>query len=194
MNIIVTEKAPATDAVSVEEAKTHCRVTHDRDDTYFAMLIDAAVEYAEEYTGRTFRTVSYELALPSFPCGPIELPKPPLQTITAVTYWDGTDFQTMDEDGYFVDDYAQPAQLYPAIDTSWPYTQTHPYAVRVAFDSGYSADLSDPNFVIPARAKQAMLVLIEEMYNVRGDTVFNVDTAKMELSQKLLGPMRLVAP
>ena len=109
---------PALEPVTLAQAKAHCRVTTDNDDALFATYIQAAREYAERQTSRSFLQQTWRLSLGHFPrfshrvaqegfrgyessgyssgygCGswslpsPILLPQPPLIGIGDVTYLD----------------------------------------------------------------------------------------------------------
>ncbi len=81
--------APASEPLSVAEAKEQCRVTDGEDDSTIERLIVAAREFAEAFTHRTFIQTSLELRLESFPSsGPIYLPAPPYISMTSVEYQD----------------------------------------------------------------------------------------------------------
>lgn len=49
-----------TNALTLQEAKSHCRVTHNLDDTQITSLIDVAQEYIETITSNTFDKIYCE--------------------------------------------------------------------------------------------------------------------------------------
>jgi len=97
---LVQTIAPASEPITLTEAKAHLRVETDftEDDTIIGTFISAARESCEARTGRQLVTATYALRLGGFPCGDsIELPKPPLVSVTSITYVD-TDGTTLDPD------------------------------------------------------------------------------------------------
>lgn len=135
--------APAYEPISLNEAKLHCRVDVTTDDALIASLILAAREYVENQTHRALIQQTWDLKLDRFPCGPIELPKAPTQSVTSVTYLDGAgDSQTWDTDEYSTDLPSGPqaarARIQPANSYTYPQTYDEVNAVTVRFVAGYS--------------------------------------------------------
>lgn len=75
---------PLTQPVSVEEAKSFCRILGDDDNMIISLLIDAATDYAQNVTSRQLCTAKYEVVVGGKE-SPLLLPKAPLKTITSVT-------------------------------------------------------------------------------------------------------------
>lgn len=183
------------DVLSVADAKTHLRITHSNDDSYIAALISAAVQYAEEYTGRALRAKTLEAIFPRFPASwdsPLVLPNAPVSAITSIKYYDPTfTQQTLDPSLYWLDEYARPlATIYSDPDALWPASVEHPQAVTVRYVCGYDAALSDPNFALPPMVVHAVKIIVAELYNVRADTIFDVSVQKMRAIERLLFPWR----
>lgn len=132
-----------------------------------AIGIPTARERAEQETGRQLITAVWELSLHAFPAL-IELPRPPLQSVTWVKYvdLDGT-LQTLDPSAYEVKAYAGPAcrrgLVAPAYGREWPSTRDQVGAVTVRFVAGYG----DAGTAVPARLKTAMLEHIGGMFLYR---------------------------
>jgi len=105
--------APAQEPVSLEEAKTHLRVSHNLDDTYIQGLITLARQEYERITGRALITQTWKLGLDWFP-GIIYLPKYPVQSITSIvvagTTWDAANYE--------VDLISIPPRIVPV--STWP--------------------------------------------------------------------------
>lgn len=162
--IIITP--PATEPVTLAEARLHLKVDSTDDDTLISALITAMREQAEHRTGRAFITQTLELVLDAFPAD-IELPRPPALAITSVKYYDtnGTQ-QTMDAALYSLDSNSEPAWLVPAYGESWPATYGIPNAVRVRYTAGYGA-ASD----VPSAIKAWILSGLSTMYNIREQVV-----------------------
>src|SRR5690606_5862993 len=99
---LVQVSKTATLPVALADVKQHLRVEIAQDDDYITSLINAAVEYIEQETGRDFFGRTWDLVLPGFPRGKIELPRPPLLSVDSVTYHDTANAsQTLDSSEYY---------------------------------------------------------------------------------------------
>lgn len=154
---------PATEPVTLAEAKLHCKVDGTDEDTLITALIVAAREQAESRTGRALITQQWELTLDSFPAR-IALPKPPLVSVQSVKYLDvngtlqtlvSTEYQVVIErlGGYFL----------PAYGKAWPACRVQPDSIVVAFTAGYGAAAD-----VPESIKLWMKMAIDTMYKNRG--------------------------
>lgn len=162
--ILVT--APTAEPVSLAEAKLHLRVDATDEDTMISSLITAAREYCENFQGRAYVEQTWELVLDAFPAGDyIELPRPPLRSVVSLTYTDSAGAATVwDPANYIVDTASQPGRLVLAYDKTWPSVTLQPAGgIKVRFTAGYGTGAS----AVPARVKQAMLLLIGHWYEHR---------------------------
>ena len=159
---------PAVEPVPLSEAKAHCRVDTDSDDTYIASLIAAAREYCEAYCDETFVHTQYRMTLDSFPVE-IELPRPPMATagtVTAVvvTYTlENQTTATLSTSEYRVDRDAVPGVLRTNYNGSWPSHLLDYNAVTVTWWGGRDGDASS----LPQRFKSAVLWLVGYWYERR---------------------------
>lgn len=160
----------ATEPVSRQEAKLHCRViadvadvTANPEDTAFDAWIIAAREFAEHYTGRAFAPQTLEMGLSCFPASSdeaIDLDMPPVAAITSVKYTDNAGVeQTIPGSSYALSTYGDSRRLAPTYNTYWPTTQDVPDAVRIRYVTGYAT--------LPKAAKAALLLLIGHLYENR---------------------------
>lgn len=159
---------PIKEPVSLEEAKTHLRVTQDCtvDDEYILNLISAARRWAEMYQGRSFFQQTQKLYLNEFPFSDvdIDIPMPPLASVTSITYVDTAgDTQTLSTDVYTVDTAKQPGRVYRAYNQSWPSTRRQRKAVTIEYVAGYGTDTSN----VPAETRQAILIMIAHLFGMR---------------------------
>jgi uncharacterized phiE125 gp8 family phage protein len=91
---LVRSSDPAAEPVSLTDAKEQLRITHSDDDDYITALIVAAREWAEEFTKTSFITQTWTAEYPSWPVDRIlDLPRPPLQSVTTLKYRDADDAQ-----------------------------------------------------------------------------------------------------
>ena len=136
---------PAIEPVTLTELKAHLRITHDDEDSILTTYLQAARMYTETtLCWRAFIEQELELVKDYFPryqegSEIIKLPRPPLQSVTSITYRtrDGT-VETVDAADYIVDTDSEPARIVPAVDETWPSDSLYPVnAVRVRYTAGY---------------------------------------------------------
>lgn len=179
--------APASEPVSLDEAKDHLRVTGSDDDSLIASLITMARERAESICGRALITQTWELYLNEFPAGCIEVPLPPLQSVVEITYTD-TDgnIQTLASDKYTVHPEYTPGKICPAWATAWPGTRSIQSAVKVEFKAGYG-DAPD----VPGPIKQWILIYVGTLYENRESVVIGRYVAPLKFVDGLLDEYRV---
>lgn len=160
MGLAVTT-APASTPISTAEAKTHMRISHDDDDGYIATLIAAARDYLQSVCNKTFYTTTYTLKLDKFPLDDyIDMPMPPLVSVTGVSYVDAEGAtQTFSSGSYTVDTYPHPGRIYVDRSVGWPTTYDQRNAVTIVYVAGYAT--------VPDNIKHAMLLLVAEWYEHR---------------------------
>ncbi len=172
--------APATEPVTLAEAKAHLGVTISDDDARIQSLLVAAREWVESTTGLALITQTWVAKLDNFPPGDIlKLPKTPIQSITSVGYVDtnGAD-QTCT--GYTLDAIGE--RLYLQYGEDWPSTQGIENAVTITYVTGYG-DAAD----VPESIKQAIKLQVEMHYD-RPDTGYL--SALESVCTALLNPYR----
>jgi uncharacterized phiE125 gp8 family phage protein len=161
---LVLVTPPAQEPVSLAEAKAHLRVDTADDDALIQALIVAAREHVEHITRRALITQSWDLILDAFPAGEIVMPRPPLQSVTSITYrlQDGTAV-TLDPANYVVDAKSEPGRVVLVPGKSWPSEELYPASsVVIRYTAGYG----DPG-AVPVAIKQAILLLVGHWYENR---------------------------
>ena len=142
---------PQAEPVSLAEAKTWCRVDADdvTQDPNISGLITAARQYVEAITKFQLVTATWKLSLDSF-YDPeyssdtyngwtLRLPKPPLVSVSSLTYVDtGGTTQTIAAANYVVDTNTKPGRVTPSYTTTWPAARNVLNAVNVTYISGYA--------------------------------------------------------
>ena len=161
--------APTAEPVSLDEAKTHLRVTGNDEDLLIDALIKAARQHVEGRDGwlnRALITQTWDLFLDCFPKSselPIVVPLPPLQSITSITYLDGAGAsQTWVVTDYTVDAKSEPGRITPAYGKSYPSTRNVMNAVTVRFVAGYGGPVA-----VPGPLKLALGALVAHFYEHR---------------------------
>lgn len=186
--------APATEPVTLAEAKTHLRVDYSTEDAYITALIVAAREYCEQITGRCLAQRTFTATLDEFPAygADIVVPRAPLVSVQSLSYRDGNGVavtMTANTD-YRVTTSVLPGRIrLPVTTGAWPATRRIDDAVTIAFTAGAAT--------APATAKQAMLLLIGHWFENRESVVQGtISTAVQTTTRALLSTLRLgdIAP
>lgn len=164
---------PAAEPVSLAEARLWCRVDDDdtTQDAMILMLIGAMRRYAEDITGRAFVRRTLQLRLRGFPEDEIELPHPPLISVSSVEYTDG-DGATQNLNGspseYREDVDSVPGLVMPVYGGAWPATRGDLASVRITYDCGYVSVSA-----IPREVRIWMQARIATLYDNREHLVHN---------------------
>lgn len=180
----VLKTAATQKPVTVAELKSHLRVEHDRDDTYIATLLDAAINQVQEYTERQLLTATWTLLLDSFDY-PVKIEKPPVASIVSIKYYDEDNTeQTLSTDVYQTEVRTDPAIVELKPDQSWPdITSEREYPIEIEFTAGYtSADN------VPMDIKHAIKLIVGNMYTYRDDPPRKLGMTTA--SQNLLAPYK----
>lgn len=194
--ILIT--APVADPISLTETKAHLRVDNTDEDTLISGLIAAATAHLDGKDGMLGRCLvpqTWELVLDAFPSDGIEIPLPPLISITSVTYVDTAGVtQTVSSDDYEVDTANEPGWVMPS-DAGWPSTMDTINAVKIRFRAGYEGDedASPPGATgVPAAIKLAMKQMIAHWFNSRESVAIGVSTGEIPMTANmLLSPYRM---
>ena len=176
----------ATEPITLAEVRQHLRLPeNESEDSLLLSLISTARAYCEHYTRRALAVQTLEIYLDRFPGnGPIQLPGPPLRSVTEIGYKDTSGDETiLSPSTFLVDTDCEPGRVLPTVGTTWPVFTPYPTSpIRVRFVAGY-ADL-------PAAIRLAMLLLIGHWYENREAT----GTAGNEINfsvHALLAPYRV---
>lgn len=155
--------APTEEPVSLAELKLHLRVDADDDNDIITSLGIAARQWFENALDKQLVTATWRIKLPTFPSWEIELPYPPLRSITSITYKDSDlDPQTLSSSTYDVITWQTPGMIRPKDGYSWPATGIAPDAVTILFAAGYGAAAA-----VPDLAKAGIKLLAAAWYENR---------------------------
>lgn len=160
--------APTIEPVTLTEAKNHCRIDGNADDTMLSSLITAARKYCETTVcRRAFIEQTLVLRCDTIP-EEFRMPRPPLVSVTSIKYYDGSGVQqTLSASTYTVDKYSRVGKIVQAYGASWPVCRGHTNDVEVTYKAGYGATAA----TVPEMIRQAILMLVEHWYKHRGPVV-----------------------
>lgn len=180
---------PATEPVSLAEAKLHCRVDSAAEDTLITALITAARQHVEEITSRALITQTWELRLDAWP-RLLYLPRPPLLSITSVSYTnDANNTTVLSAAAYALRIGTEPGcVLFDGALLPNNVTLANLAAVKVRYTAGYGAAAS----AVPKPLFQALLLLIGHWYANR-EAVAAGNLGPLPLAvDSLLAPFRVL--
>lgn len=188
---LVRNTLPATEPITLAEAKAHLKVENSADDSLIESLIKACREESEEYTGLIFISQTWTLYLNQFPLNEddtwwdgmrtlpidyynksskIELPKRPLQAVTHIkTYSDEDVATTIPSSDYQVSTYSSPNPKKGLITLrdgkTWPTFTRNQDGIEIQFTCGFGGSAAN----VPENIKQAIKILVAHKYCNRGD-------------------------
>lgn len=160
--------APTVEPVTLAEQRQSSRIDDDRtgDDTLITELIATARRQIEDVTGRAFCTQTRTFKLDQFPDSDaaIYLPRPPLISVTSISYLDtaGVSRTLTVTTDYKVDATSEPARIVPAYSKSWPSTRDEIDSVTIVAQCGYGAASA-----VPTTLKLAIKLLAGYWYDRR---------------------------
>ncbi len=196
--------APTSEPVTLAQAKAHCRIDNDADDTLVAMYLQGARLEAEAYLNRALFTqqlqfnvtwappptatplvpqslITFPLNWPPLVKQPVYLPRAPAVSVESITWGPISDMQVADPDDYDLNLLVEPGyvavkpQLLPKIPQQ---------SMSINFTAGWSDN--DPT-LLPMPVLMAILVGTAHYYENRGDVPADMPQA----FYRLLDPYRL---
>lgn len=154
----------ASKAVTLAEFKQHLDFSEldaGNDDLLNAAL-STAIAMSETYTNRSWVNATFKGYADKF-CTWFEIYKSPIQSVTAVKYYNSNNvITTMDSSKYFVDAVSNPARI-QFIETPSVYNRPNP--IEVEFIAGYGSD----NTNVPAGVKTAIRLQATNHFEYRED-------------------------
>lgn len=186
---LVRTAPPAALFADLTLIKRHLRIDNLASDavlTHYASVAEQHLDGRNGYLARALVTQTWRLTLDSWPvCRQIELPFPPLVSVTSITYYDVANAQqTLAADQYAVvaNEFVGRVEATPL--AVWPVTYDRRDAVQVNFTAGYGAASA-----VPAPIMQGALLIIANMFANRGD---DFGAAFTPAIKNLLIPYRVV--
>lgn len=144
--------------------------------------IVAAREEAERQSHHLLAAGELMLILDAWPGRVIEMPYPPLRSVTSIAYTDESGVTgAVDMADVIVDAYSTPGRIALKAGASWPGVTLQAIGgVRITFKAGFheplAVDATAPEIaaaraLVPATARNAMLLMVGDWYEQREDTM-----------------------
>ena len=186
MALILTS-GPATEPVTVADAKAHLRIDGTNEDILIASLLLTARLHIEAALGLALITQSWRLQLDAWPTRPaVTLPLHPVSAITSITTTaaDGT-ITTLAPSATLLD--TGPPPRIVRTGPAWPQITAVANGIAIAFTAGFGPAPAD----VPAPIRQAMLLLAAHWYEHRDPIeIGEPDTAIPKAVSDLVRPYR----
>lgn len=172
--------------VTLAEAKAHLNITGIYDDTMISSLCVAASQLCEQWTWRAFVDSNFLLYLSDTPIE-FYICKCPINTITSVKYYNTSEVLTTLVLGtdYIIGLESEPAVLRFLTQPNLSTKKIYPVVIEM--NSGWVNEAT-----VPAVIKQAILICVANMYEMRTDNIVGVSSTEIPLpSQMLLANQRV---
>jgi uncharacterized phiE125 gp8 family phage protein len=176
MSSLKQTTAPSLEPVSLDELMAHGRIIETNEGTLLESYITAARVHCENKVGQQFVAATWRKEIDRFPCvtrlnphQAIWLDRPPLQSVTSLTYiaTDGSS-TVMPSSDYVVSTDSMPGYIRPKYNGSWPTAQFVPNAVSIVYIAGYGTTSSTASVAaVPVPAKTAIKVAAQYYYQER---------------------------
>ena len=154
---------PATEPVSVEEAKSHLRIDTERDDALLAALIRAARSHVESETGIAIIEQLWRRYLDDWPLDRcVRLARHPVRRVVGITLFDAEGQPHAMPDAWSrLDTVSRPARL--LVSDAVP-----PGAAMNGIEIEFVAGLAETAADVPDTIRRAVLLLVAHWYEFRG--------------------------
>jgi uncharacterized phiE125 gp8 family phage protein len=154
--LLVRVVAPATEPLTLDEAKLYLRVTDDAQDTLINDLIVTARMMAEQWLKRSLITQSWKLAYDDYVAECVQLPMGPVDSIGSVTIVNrDLTTQSISSSTYY---------LNAVRDTIVFQSALVGFRIEIVYSAGFGNASS-----VPRPVKQGMLAHIASMFDYRGE-------------------------
>ena len=183
MKNVTSQTYTALDYITLDELKSHLRITSTDDDNYLSVLLNACFDYGSQICGYELRKSAVDYFFETTTESKLHIPAR-ISALTSVKYRDSNgDLQTMsasDYDsvltisanyGYDVTIINSPASLYSY---GWR------YKVTVTEGWAKTGDSTDFSKIFPDGLRAAIYMLAEHLYTNRGSQVIGTIATKLD--------------
>ena len=157
--------APSVEPITVTELKTFARIDGSDEDTLLSGFIAGARQACEKYLKRALIEQTIDLKMDYWPGEVVELPMPPLLSITKVATLDEDDTETeYSSSYYYIISEAIPGKLILRQGVTPPINTERDYGgFLVRYKAGYGTGASD----VPDGIKEAIKLWATDIYENR---------------------------
>lgn len=158
---LIIKTPPASEPVSLAEAKNYLRITDNDDDALINSLVIAIRQKAESWTRCLFITQVWTLWLDSAPeVAMLPIPLSPLQSVTHIKSYDSANtVSTFDASKYLVDGASTPGRVGLNDGHIWPSSLRRMNALEIEFVAGFGDAIS-----VPETVKQGILQWVKLLF------------------------------
>ena len=202
MSGLVIHTEPASEPITLAEAKSYLRVDSSGDDALITSLIISARKLCEEHMQRAIMSQTLQLFIDTteeidqplwegMRTGPylyyhknyIDLPMPTVTAVTHVKTYDDSDNATVfASSNYYVDNARQPARVVLRTGETFPTALRVANAIEVQYVTGYANANS-----VPEPIKFSIYQVLTYLYEHRGD-MYEGKTSLPATASRLLSP------
>ena len=178
--------APTDYPVSLDEVKQHCNIIISDDDGWLTSAIAAATRQIERRLDRQLVVSTWTYSRDNFPVGlEIELPKPPLMSVTSLKYMDlSSTQQTFSSAYYTVDTTREPGRIVLNYGYTWPTCRGHIQDVSIVYKAGYGvAGCTEPASIlaVPETFKLLIKSMVAVAYENREPVLIGDASSRINL-------------
>ena len=163
--------APASEPISVADAKTYLNVTTTLHNALITNIVSAARVMYEQYTDTAVISQTITQVWDYTPCKEFELGVSPLitSTLPVLSYTDTNgSYQTYDATNYTLDSVSTLPRLVKKTTANWPSTGDFPNRWRCVYLAGYAVAAS-----VPEDISSSILLMVGFLYENREDMPIN---------------------
>lgn len=183
---------PASEPVTLLQAKAHLRVDIPDDDQKITELITSARQHLEGMANLALLTQTWDQVMDDFPYPnyPIELNRWPVQSITSISYVSSAGVTSVWPSSNYIANRANiPPRVAPVYAQFWPILALQTIGnCTIRTVNGWT----DPSLV-PADLKQAVLMLLADWYEDREDELVGVRLMSVKVQRgidEILAPYK----
>lgn len=171
--------AATTEPVTLADLKEQLRVDENTEDAYLGGLLKAATRHVERIADRQLINATWRLSLDAFPDWEIRVPRPPLSSVSSITYVNSTGGNTtVASSDYNVDTYNEPGRIEPAYNALWPSPRFQNNAVTIQYVAGYGASQGN----VPDTYRHAIKMLAGHWYENRETVLIGTISKELEFA------------
>jgi len=136
---------PALEPITLQELKDFSGIDYTEHDDMLEGFIGAVRGAAEEYTGKAFISQTIQMKMDYWPDAVVELPRPPLISVTKIVTLDEDDGETeYDSDNYYIITQGTPGKVVLKKSVTSPQNTVRDHGgFLIEFKAGYGSEARD---------------------------------------------------